>query len=118
MTRTQLISLIRIGSGVLVALLIIAYAISRSLSYARGPRITIEEPLDGASITASTTVLKGFVERANNITLNGRAISIDEQGHWSETLVIFPGSNIITLEARDRFERSVKTELRLQGIVH
>lgn len=114
-TRTSFLRLLKIGSAVLIILIIIAYALWRSLAYARGPHITIIEPLDGASISATTTIVRGSVERANNITLNGRAITIDEKGNFNETIIVFPGSNIITLEARDQFERRVEMELRLFG---
>lgn len=115
MTRTSLLRYIKIGCGALVALLIIIYAISRSLSYARGPHITVDEPTDWAVITSPTTMVRGHVDRANNLTLDDHAISIDEQGNFSETLVIFPGMNIITIEAHDQFNRTVKTQLRVQG---
>ena len=115
-TRTTLLRILKIGSAVLIVVLIVTYAIWRSLAYARGPHITITDPTDGASITASTTIIHGQVERTNNITMNGKSISIDEQGNFNETIIVFMGSNIITFEARDQFGRSVETELRLSGI--
>ncbi|MEN9524465.1 MAG: hypothetical protein RL536_534 [Candidatus Parcubacteria bacterium] len=112
-TRTTFIRILKIGSAVLIILVIIAYALWRSLAYARGPHINIIEPVDGASISASTTVIRGNVERANNITLNGRTVTIDELGNFSEIIIVFPGINIITLDAKDQFERMVETQLRL-----
>jgi hypothetical protein len=45
--------------------------------------------------------------------LNGKAITIDEQGHFDETILVFPGTNILTLVARDQFERSVETRVEV-----
>lgn len=99
--------------AVIVVLLIVAYALWRSLNYARGPAIILTEPQDFTSVTSTTTHVVGRVERANNITLNGRAITIDEQGNFDETIVVFPGTNILTLEAKDQFERKITTQIRV-----
>ncbi len=116
LTRTTILRFIKIGGGILVTTIVVAYAISRSTSYVRGPQITITNPANWASIAASTTIIQGRIDRANNLTLNGRDISIDEYGNFNEHIIVFPGTNIITLEAHDQFERKVKTELRLQGL--
>jgi hypothetical protein len=60
-----------------------------------------------------TTHIIGRVERANTITLNGKAITIDEQGNFDETIIVFPGTNILTLVARDQFERSVREQIQV-----
>ena len=115
LTRTNTLRLIKIGAGALIILLIAGYALSRSLNYARGPHITVLEPEHGAAILASTTLVRGQVERANNITLNGKALLIDEEGHFSETIIVFTGVNVITLEASDQFERSVEMRIEVVG---
>ncbi|MDQ2932888.1 MAG: hypothetical protein M3Q80_00715 [bacterium] len=113
LTRTTTLKLVKIVSVILIVLVIAIFAVSRSFSYARGPHITVSEPINGSLITASTTLIKGQIQRANNVTLNGKSISTDEAGNFSETLIIFPGSNILTLVASDQFQRSVTTQLYL-----
>ncbi len=93
------------------------YAISRSFQYTRGPSITIFQPSDWTTIGASITDIEGRVDRVNVLKLNGQAISMDEQGHFKETITIFPGSNIITLHAEDQFGRSIETLLHINGSV-
>jgi hypothetical protein len=110
-TRTTSLRAIRITITTLVIILIVAYALWRSLAYARGPSITLSAPLNYSSINSSTTHVIGRVERANTITLNGKAVTIDEQGHFDETIIVFPGTNILTLEARDQFNRTVKEQV-------
>lgn len=112
-TRTTLLRIIKTGSAILVILIIVAYALWRSFTYVQGPHITITEPQNGDTVFSTTTIIRGSVERANDITLNGKSISIDEQGVFAENIILFPGVNIITLEAHDQFDRSVKTELRV-----
>jgi hypothetical protein len=94
---------------------IIGYILWRSFDFARGPEIHIKSPEQGFIVSASTTEISGLIERAVNLYINGKATTIDEKGNFSETLIVFRGDNIITLEARDQFERSIKKELRIFG---
>ena len=114
-TRTNIIKLLRLIVVIALAGLIIAYAIWRSLNYARGPVIEIIDPTNGSSITSTTTAIDGKVLRVTALTLNGQPISFDKQGNWHETLIIFPGLNIITLAAHDQFGRNTKKELSVVG---
>jgi hypothetical protein len=113
LTRTSSLKIIKVASAAIVIIIIAAYALWRSFTYARGPAITLTEPSNFATITSTTTHVIGRVERANSITLNGKAITIDEQGHFDETILVFPGTNILTLVARDQFERSVETRVEV-----
>ena len=115
MTRTSFIKLIKIVATSVVALLIIAFAIWRSLDYVRGPHITIKQPTNGAEITNSYVTIIGRVERATNLLIDGSEINIDEKGNFSDNIVVFPGVNFITIAAQDQFGRSTKDQLTLVG---
>jgi hypothetical protein len=112
-TRTTFLRNLKIGSTIVIILIIVAYALWRSFAYARGPHITITEPLNFSSINSTTTQVIGRVERANTITLNGKPITIDEQGNFNEIIVLFPGTNILTIKAHDQFDRTVQKEIRV-----
>lgn len=115
LTRTVTVRLLRTASIILLIAVIIAYAIWRSLNYAKGPRIEIFQPHDGASTASSTVTIVGRADRVINLLLNGRAVSVDQQGNFSETIIIFPGENMINLTAKDQFGRSTEKELTLVG---
>jgi hypothetical protein len=117
LTRTSYIRILRIAVAAIIIIVIVAYAIWRSLNYARGPAITILEPANGTSATASTLSIKGHVDRVNNLTMNGAPISIDEQGNFVQSIVVFPGTNKITFVASDQFGRSEQKELDIVGTV-
>lgn len=108
--------LVKIIGVVIIVVIIAGYAIWRSMNYAKGPEIMIIAPLDGASISASTTEITGKLVRAVNLSLNGRNITIDEQGNFKETLIVFKGINTITLEAYDQFKRGVRDTLVIYGM--
>ena len=115
-SRTKTLRMIRIAVIGIFAVIIIAYAIWRSLNYARGPEIDISEPTDGTSATSSTLMIRGRVLRVNSLSLNGNPISVDQQGDFNETIVVFPGINILSLTGQDRFGRSARKELEIVGL--
>jgi hypothetical protein len=115
LTRSITLRIIKITIVTIIAIIILIYAILRSLNYARGPKIDIKEPSNGAIITASTTEIIGQIERAHDLSINGSAVTIDEQGNFKQILVLFPGINLITLKATDQFERNTETVLEIVG---
>jgi hypothetical protein len=114
-TRTRLMKLVRIAATVVAVLLIAGYASYRSLPYLRGPQIHIFQPLNGSSIATSTVTVIGRAERVNSLSLNDNPLQVDEEGDFKQTLIVFPGVNVITLKAADQFGRFTVTELRLFG---
>ena len=112
-TRTQLIRNLKIGIIVLAALIIASYGAWRSLDYARGPAITIFQPVNGSAMSSSTMDIIGRADRINSLTINGQAISLDEQGNFKETVIVFPGVNMITLSASDQFGRATEKLLEV-----
>ena len=118
MTRTSIIRLIRLSLLGLLMLFVVGYAVSRSVNYARGPKITLFEPINGSTIATSTITIRGRVDRINNLLLNGNPFSINEAGDFNQTVIVFNGLNIFTLSAHDQFGRGTETELRIFGTVN
>jgi hypothetical protein len=115
LTRTKTLRLIKIVISILVALIIVIYAIWGSLNYTKGPKINILQPQNGATITSTTTDIIGTVERAHNLTINGNPVSIDEKGNFKLRIVVFPGINRPTLKVTDSFDRTTETTLEIVG---
>ena len=113
MTRTQYIRYIKIGIIAIAVLIIVSYGAWRSLDYARGPAITIFQPVNGSTAASSTIDILGRADRVNSLTINGSPISLDESGNFKETLIVFPGVNMITLSAKDQFGRATEKQIEL-----
>jgi hypothetical protein len=113
MTRTQYIRMLKLGAIVLAALVIIGYAAWRSLNYARGPEIEIFQPENGSTAASSTIDIIGRADRVNSLMVDGRSISLDQQGSFKDTLVVFPGVNIIAFDATDQFGRSTEKQIEV-----
>lgn len=94
---------------------VVAYATWRSLNYARGPAINIFFPPDQTATSSKVINMYGRADRISRLSINGRDLTIDELGNFSEILVIFPGINVVTIGATDQFGRSISKEVRLYG---
>lgn len=98
---------------VLVAIGLGMYAYFQSREYFRGPVLTVTEPINGSLSTTSLVVVMGSARNASFLTLNGRPIFTDEQGRFTESLLLQNGYNIMTLEAKDRFGHSAEKRIEL-----
>ncbi len=116
LTRTRFSKLLRILATAAVVVLIAAYAGYRSLSYMRGPVIQIFQPVNGSTISTTTVTIMGQALRVNSLSLNDFPIQIDEEGNFKQTLIVFPGVNVMSLYATDQFKRSAREEIRIFGV--
>jgi capsule polysaccharide export protein KpsE/RkpR len=114
MERQHTKRILKISLVSLVLVIVIGYTIFASHNFILGPRIILEEPQNGSTLTNSSVVIKGVAQRSQDITLNGRSILIDDQGNFKETTLLAEGYNAITLSATDKFGR--KKEYRLELI--
>lgn len=99
-----------LGGLVLVA---IAYGIFRAYPLVAGPSITIYNPGDGDYVASTTFEVSGLVQRANVITLQGKPITIDTEGHFRETLVAQAPYTILVLVAEDAYGESVEKTIKV-----
>ena len=97
-------------------LFILVFAFLRSYDLIFGVRIKNVNILDGMKYKDSILQVTGNAKNAKNLTLNGREISIDKDGNFFETIAIFPGYNIITLIAKDKFGHYDEKDFRLIGV--
>jgi hypothetical protein len=84
-----------------------------SLAYLSGPSITIAGPADYSAFSTSTATITGVAKRVQDITLDGRSITIDDNGNFSETILLLPGYNIETIAAHDQFGHTTQKRLEL-----
>ena len=99
-----------IGTLVVIALI---YGIFRAYPLLAGPKITIYAPHDGDVVASSTFQISGQVLRSKEITLQGKPITIDTEGHFTETLVPYSPYTILVLVATDSYGATVTKTLRV-----
>jgi hypothetical protein len=83
-------------------LLIIIYAFFRSKDLIFGVKIRNVNLADGATVTSNVIEVTGVAKNAIFLSLDGREISVDQQGDFDETIALLPGYNIINIKARDK----------------
>lgn len=89
------------------------YSFSRMQDFLFGPEISIVSPLPGEVVDDDLITVSGTVQKASHIYLNGRKIYTNEQGGFSEKLLLHYGYNTIELRALDRFDQEKKEVIQL-----
>jgi len=101
--------------NILIVIIICAiggYAGFQSKKIISGPQITIQSPSTTSANDGAVDV-SGIVKNVSVVTLNDRLIPIDESGQFKEKVLLYPGYNVIKLEATDKFGAHVKKELQM-----
>lgn len=104
---------LKIGFFVLLIIGLGAYALFQSKNLIEGPRLTITEPKDGATLTYNLMEIKGTAYNISAISIDDRAIFVDKDGNFSEKLIAPVGYSIIKVGARDKFGKSVEKLIRV-----
>ena len=101
--------------GLLIILFILfgAYSLYQARILLTGPRIQIDNPKDGQTVENPLVIVEGQSKNIAWISLNDRQIFTDENGKWSEKLLVSPGLSIMTVKARDRFGRETEKNVRI-----
>ena len=95
--------ILQIASLSIFFLLIVIYAFFRSQDLIFGIKIKNVNIVDGVKVTNSVLQITGNAKNAINLTLNGREISINQEGNFNETIALLIGYNIINIRAQDKF---------------
>jgi len=92
---------------------IVGYTFFRSKNIIFGVNIkgvNIEEKEDGILEIA------GVAKNAVELSLQGRLISIDREGNFSETISLLSGYNIVEIKAKDKFGNEDRDTYKLMYI--
>jgi cytoskeletal protein RodZ len=74
-------------------------------SFAGDPRLVILEPSSGAVIETSETVIKGKTDKGARVSINNQPVFVGSDGEFSDTLILQPGINTITVVTVNRFDK-------------
>lgn len=96
---------IRIGTGIILGLIILGYGASKSINLLMGPEIRIDSPKNGETLREPLLNIKGLVKNAAFITLNDKQIFVDDKGNMTDQILLYEGYNIMTVKAKDKFGR-------------
>lgn len=108
----------------LLVILVIVYSFWKIYGVIRGPVIEIDYPTLSEEIENDNKFLvidsneralsiEGRAMRVSFLFLNNRAIFTDQEGDFSEKVLLADGYNIIEIRGADRFDREIKKTLYL-----
>ena len=115
LTRYATKKIIRAAVFTFAILILAGYATFAMHDFILGPSLTVIEPANGSTFSdpaVKSIKIKGVVKRIQDISLNGRSITIDDKGNFDETVLLAPGYNVFTFVVKDKFGRS--REYRLE----
>lgn len=98
---------------IILFILLTSYSIFQARALLIGPQVWITSPKDGQVASSPIVVIEGHSRNIAWISLNGHQIFTDEEGVWSEKLIVSKGMSIMTVEASDRFGRETKKGVRI-----
>lgn len=93
----------------LITLVLVAlfYGGFRAYPLIKGPEITLYTPKDGDIVASSSFEVSGRVSKVKEITIQGRPVPIDTDGHFKELLVASPPYTILVVTATDFYGASI-----------
>ena len=101
--NTSAKKIVKVAGLSIFFILIIGYAFFVSRDILFGVKITNVNLGDGKVVTDNILKITGNAKNAIKLVFDGREISIDQQGNFSETIALLKGYNIINIKAEDKF---------------
>ena len=99
---------------IILFIALIGYSLYNSRILIKGPEIIITEPSNGSVIEDSPLIrVKGSATNIAFIELNGKQINVNEDSVFDEPTLLYPGYNVITISAVDKFERNITEKIEL-----
>ncbi len=103
---------IKIGLVVALFLTIGLYSYFKTKSLFQGVDLQVTGLYDGKASTPLVHI-HGVAKNATYIAINDRPIFIESDGDYTESLLLLPGYNIITIQARDKFNNQSEKVYKL-----
>lgn len=77
------------------------------------PRITVSQPINGATINSSSTLLSGHVDPGSKLAVNGQNIYVDGRGNFNQMISVNPGQNSLDFQAQSNFGKTSTKEVTI-----
>lgn len=91
----------------LLFLVIIFYGVWKGRDLIFGIRLTVNGIQNNETVKNPVLNLSGLAYHAVSITINGRIVSVEENGMWHDVIALLKGYNIVSISAKDKFNRTI-----------
>ncbi len=92
-------------------LLLMGYAFFEAQGIIFGPKINIVA--QSTIMRDPYIVIRGTAQHIASLSMNGKAISVTEQGAFEQPYVLAPGDNRIMFDAKDKYGRASHREVQI-----
>ncbi|MEK7631273.1 MAG: helix-turn-helix domain-containing protein [Patescibacteria group bacterium] len=99
----KIIRILGLAAVLLAALVYFGVQITRIVA---PPPLAVTQPATDIVAQEPQVLLEGNTEPEVDVTVNGRSIQVDSQGHFSETVDLQPGVNTLVVMARKKRSRT------------
>lgn len=89
----------------IVLIILLGYGVVEARHLLSGPSIDLDIPSNYTTFEEGFVTISGRANNAENLTLNGGPLPIDEEGAFQKIILLPSGSGILSLTATDRFGR-------------
>ncbi len=97
-----------LGSSLLVALIAIVYIGFEIRSVLAPPYLNLTEPLADITVEGNSVVISGTGEIGAEVYINNQPVLADQNGNFTETLLLSPGLNVVEVSAENKFDKVSK----------
>ncbi len=91
------------------------YLFQEFKSFAAEPKLIVVEPQNGAVTDLQEIEVTGRTDKGARVTLNGQGVFVDDEGGFSDTLLVRTGVNTIVVRTVNRFEKEKSVTLSLES---
>ncbi len=100
---------------VALVLVFLVYGGLKTRNLVSGPKISVDNLVDGMTVSNDYITLTGTVRNTSNFSINGNPVPTDRTGAFSYQLLMPSGYSIIKLSAEDRFGKRTENLYRVIG---
>jgi hypothetical protein len=98
--------------AILLTTCIIGYAFYNSAALRRGPVIEITSPAQYSS-TTQLTVVRGRINKAQEVTINNMPITFNKRGEFVAEVVLTPPLDTIDIQAKSAYGAESKKSIQV-----
>lgn len=101
------------GLITLIFLLFIGYMLFQYRGAFLNPPLEIISPENGALISSSEVTVSGKTDSNTTVYIEKNAVSVNKDGNFKKTIIVFPGETTISVKVINKFSRETEKKVKI-----
>lgn len=89
-------------------LLVASYIFYQVSGFAAAPKLEISSPNQNLITSQDEVLFEGNTDQGANLSINGQAVTVAEDGHFKEDIKLLPGLNTVEVAAHNKNKKETK----------